>query len=701
MYAQRARQLLAQMLNDPEAQFRAGQLECIVDCVRQHRRLLLVQKTGWGKSFVYFIATKLLRQEGAGPTLLVSPLLSLMRNQMAMAARIGIRADNLDSTNQPEWPRLIEQLRHDACDILFVSPERLGNQEFQAGVLPAIPRGIGLFVVDEAHCISDWGHDFRPDYRRIRDFIRHAPPPVPVLATTATANERVVADIVAQLGLELKVVRGPLIRESLRLQIIKLPSCADRLAWLAQYVPALPGSGIIYCLTKHDCEQVSEWLAENEICAPAYHSSLLEDEAENNVLRSEREEMLQRNAVKALVATVALGMGYDKPDLGFVIHFQRPGSIVAYYQQIGRAGRGIDNAIVVLLHGAEDNEIIEFFIDSAFPAAAAVDEIVAALARNPAGMTIPELLNQVNQSPTRIERCLRYLEVDGIVARTGPRYGLRPGARPNLDLRRQALVTDQRFRELAMMREFCTHAGCSMEFIARALDDATARPCGRCAHCSGAIVSTQIDPELRKQAVDFLKGSEYIILPRQRWPARGVTHWDCGTIKPELQLEPGRALSLYLDAGWGHSVHDGKYRDLRFSDDLVQAAAELICARWRPTPYPKWLTAVPSLRHPQLVPNLAERLAARLRIPYRPALIKTRPTAEQKLMQNRMQQVRNLAGAFVVLREQMLPGGVLLVDDIVDSRWTMTYTGALLRAAGAPRVFPFALALASHGFGGS
>src|SRR5690606_34194210 len=147
-------------------------------------------------------------------------------------------------------------------------------------------------------------------------------------------------------------------------------------------VPTLPGSGIIYCLTKHDCEQVSEWLAENGIRAPAYHSSLLEDAAENNVLRSEREEMLQHNAVKALVATVALGMGYDKPDLGFVIHFQRPGSIVAYYQQIGRAGRGIDNAIVVLLHGAEDDEIIEFFIANAFPAPGAIDDIASALARS-------------------------------------------------------------------------------------------------------------------------------------------------------------------------------------------------------------------------------------------------------------------------------------------------------------------------------
>ncbi len=699
MPAQRARELLRTMLRDPQAEFRSGQLECIVDCVARRARQLVVQKTGWGKSFVYFIATRLLRESGAGPTLLISPLLSLMRNQIAMAERIGIRAYNIDSTNREEWPRIRGLLTGDSCDVLLISPERLANDEFCAKVLPALKNGIGLFVVDEAHCISDWGHDFRPDYRRIRRFAAMLPETTPILATTATANDRVVEDISVQLGLDLKVVRGPLLRESLHLQVIELPSYAERLGWLVQNLESFAGSGIVYCLTKHDCEQVAAWLSQNNIAALPYHASLVEDEAENNRLRQEREEMLLHNRVKALVATVALGMGYDKPDLGFVIHFQRPGSIVAYYQQIGRAGRAIDHAVVVLLHGAEDDKINSYFIETAFPSEPVVDAILESLSQAADGISLPQMLNSVNQPPGKIERCLKYLEVEEVVAKTGSRYRMNAGVAQRINRKHQAMVTDRRFREMEAMKELCAYDGCYMSFIGNALDDPHCVPCGKCANCTGKQIEKAVDPRLIQRAVAFLKQSEYFIAPRKMWPAASATHWKVATIGANLRIEPGRALCEYFDAGWGQRVHDGKYCDGDFSNELVEASCELIVGRWRPRPYPGWVASVPSLRHPRLVSDFARRLAIRLAIPYLEVLVKIKPTAEQKLMQNRVQQVRNLAGAFQVRGEEILRGPVLLVDDIVDSRWTLTYTGALLREAGAGKVFPFALAYAGSGLG--
>jgi ATP-dependent DNA helicase RecQ len=346
--------LLRQALGET-ASFRDGQLEAIVAAVDERSRVLVVQRTGWGKSVVYFLATRLLRDRGSGPTLLISPLLSLMRDQQLMAGRLGVRARTINFANVDEWDEIEAALRRNEVDLLLVSPERLGNERFRDRTL-GLMDSVGLFVVDEAHCISDWGHDFRPDYRRIGRLIQQLPPGVPLLATTATANNRVIADIAEQLGEDLVSIRGPLTRESLRLQVIELADQAERLAWLAQNLPAFPGSGIVYCLTVADCERVAEWLAARGISVAPYYGPLDSDR------RLQLEDQLRRNEVKALVATVALGMGFDKPDLGFVVHFQRPGSAIAYYQQIGRAGREIDDAAVVLLHGREDDEIANYFM---------------------------------------------------------------------------------------------------------------------------------------------------------------------------------------------------------------------------------------------------------------------------------------------------------------------------------------------------
>ena len=371
-----AQQLLQTALANPAAEFRDGQWEAIDALVNRRQKLLVVQRTGWGKSSVYFISTKIFRDRGMGPTIIVSPLLALMRNQVDAAVRLGLDAVRWDSTNREDRPNILRRLQQNEIDVLFIHPKQFSNQEFLDDVLAPISDRLGLMVVDEAHCISDWGHDFIPEYRLISNILRGLPANTGVLGTTATANNRVVEDIQTQLG-DIQIHRGPLTRESLALQTMVLPDQASRLAWLAQVIPSLPGTGIVYTLTVRDAEQVAEWLSANGIDAKAYHGSVEADGFENsNAYRQYLEELLLNNQLKVLVATTALGMGYDKPDLSFVIHYQTPGSIVAYYQQVGRAGRGIVHAVGVLMSGVEDQDIHEFFRESAFPSEAHVNEIL-------------------------------------------------------------------------------------------------------------------------------------------------------------------------------------------------------------------------------------------------------------------------------------------------------------------------------------
>ena len=392
---------LKSALGNPEANFRPGQWEAIDDLVNRHGKLLLVQRTGWGKSIVYFLATRFLRDRGSGPTLLISPLLSLMRNQIEIAASLLITAATINSENRADWEGIKGQINNNEIDLLMVAPERLANERFRREYLLPMAQQTGLFVVDEAHCISDWGHDFRPDYRRIGRIIKALPPNVPLLATTATANDRVITDIVEQFGGGIDVRRGPLKRESLMLQNICLLDPAARLAWLADNLPGLPGSGIIYTLTRHDADRTADWLVKNGIEAVAYHSEV--DTARTG-LRASLEQRLLHNEIKAMVATTALGMGFDKPDLGFVIHYQTPGSVVHYYQQVGRAGRALDNAYGILFQGAEDQDILDYFQGTAMPPLSAIQEVIKALEDTRNGLTQHELQGKVNISAGEMER---------------------------------------------------------------------------------------------------------------------------------------------------------------------------------------------------------------------------------------------------------------------------------------------------------
>jgi ATP-dependent DNA helicase RecQ len=660
--------------------FRPGQWEAIEQLVVHRSRVLLVQRTGWGKSLVYFIATKLGREAGDGPTLLVSPLLSLMRDQQRMAEAIGVRAQRITSDNKKAWDEVERSIADNACDLLLIAPERLYNPRFLQDVLPTLRGGIGLLVVDEAHCISDWGHDFRPDYRRIVGISQNLPRDTPVLATTATANDRVIEDIRGQLGIGLSVLRGPLARGSLRLQNLRLSDQAERLAWLTENLPKFRGTGIVYCLTIADTERVAKWLQGRGINAQSYHGNL------DGEKREALEGALLDNQVTVLVATVALGMGFDKRDLAFVVHFQRPGSVVAYYQQVGRAGRQLDRAYGILLSGREDDEIVDYFIDSAFPPLETMREILEVLAEGE-GLKTREILDRMNISFRTAERALKLLEVDGAVRRDQGRL-FRTANPWKPDVERIQRVTELRRREQAEMQRYVDHPGCLMEFLSRALDDPASAPCGQCANCQGRGFSATVSAELVEQAIQFLRRENVVIEARKRWA-------DNTAIPPEERTENGRALCYYGDAGWGRLVPAGKYRVGRFEHRLVAAAVELVRERWRPDPPPQWVTAIPSLRHPCLVFDLAQRLAAGLGLPFVAALERTRAASEQKLMENSSMQARNVQQSLVV-RGPLPAGPLLLVDDIVDSRWTMTIAGSLLRRSGSGAVYPFALARATR-----
>ena len=691
--ATRAEELLCAMLG-PDARFRDGQLEAILATVEDRARTLLVQRTGWGKSLVYFIATKILREQGSGPALLISPLLSLMRNQVEAAERIGIRAARMDSDTVDAWDDIETRLAADEIDVLLVSPERLANERFQTRTIPQVRLGIGLLVVDEAHCISDWGHDFRPDYRRIVRIAQGLPANVPLLATTATANNRVIADVQAQLGDALRVARGSLTRESLLLQTIRLAGQAERLAWLAQHLPQLRGSGIVYCLTTADCDRVAAWLRQNGIDAAAYHAQLPPDQS-----REALEQRLLNNDVKALVASVALGMGFDKPDLGFVVHYQRPGSLIAYYQQIGRAGRSVKEAYAVLLSGREDDEIQEYFIRSAFPGAEALTSVLTAIEAADSPVSVAHLERSVNLRRRKLEQCLKFLEVDGAVARDKSKY-FRTANPWTPDVARSERVTATRHEEVAAIRAFVDSPTCLMEFVARALDDPHARPCGNCAICRQGLLGVEIDEAMVRHAVDFLRRSHRGFDPRAQWGSTGL-EGRTGKILPERRASRGQALCMWGDAGWGARVAEGRYRHDRFDDELVDACVEVIRQQWRPDPGPTWVTAVPSLRRPTLVPDFAARLAARLELPFVTSLRKIRETPPQRTMENSAQQMANIAGTFEVVDGVARPGAVLLVDDMVDSRWTLTECAFVLRTAGSGPVHPLALAMTSGAGDGS
>jgi len=689
-------------LAGPEARLRDDQWRAIEALVAQRRRVLLVQRTGFGKSAVYFVATALLRRHGAGPTVIVSPLLALMRNQVDAAARAGIHAATINSANVTEWAEIESRVATGDVDVLLVSPERLNNPDFRDRVLPALAATCGLLVVDEAHCISDWGHDFRPDYRRIRSFLGGLPNGVPVLATTATANERVTEDVADQLATHREpaamdggtlVLRGSLDRESLRLGVLRLPTPSHRLAWLAAHLGDLPGSGIIYTLTVAGAHDVAGLLRDAGHHVVAYTGQT--DAAE----RETAEADLLANRVKALVATSALGMGFDKPDLGFVVHLGSPASPIAYYQQVGRAGRAVRSADVLLLPGAEDERIWRYFASLAFPPPEQVDRTLAVLDGD-RPMSTQVLETRVDLRRNRLELMLKVLDVDGAVRRVKGGWVV-TGQPWEYDRERYARVAEQRAAEQQIMREYETTPGCRMRFLREQLDDPYAGECGRCDRCAGPWYPIDVQEAALTAARAHLGRAGVVVEPRRMWPTGGaaVGISVSGRIPATEQAESGRVVGRLSDLGWG-----GRLRDLFASDDgplpdeVFKAAVVQVLAGWGWERRPAGVVSIASRTRPVLVGSLGRRLAEVGRLVHLGEVVRV-AGGGPRTDSNSAQRLRAVHEAFAVPEDvaaavKALDGApVLLVDDLIASGWTMTVVARLLRLSGSGPVLPLALAL--------
>ncbi|WP_034269813.1 RecQ family ATP-dependent DNA helicase [Actinospica robiniae] len=691
-----------------EARLREDQWQAIEALVADRRHCLVVQRTGWGKSAVYFVSTALLRARGAGPTVIVSPLLALMRNQIEAAARAGLHAATINSANLTEWEQIEAAIRTGEVDLLLISPERLNNPQFRDTVLPKLAAETGLLVVDEAHSVSDWGHDFRPDYRRLRELIASLAPDLPVLATTATANARVTEDVAEQLGTgseKALVLRGPLNRESLHLSVLSLPDSASRLAWLAEHLPELPGSGIIYTLTVAAAAETADFLRSR-----GYEVSSYTGRTEDEERRAGEQDLLD-NKIKALVATSALGMGFDKPDLGFVVHLGAPSSPISYYQQVGRAGRGVERAEVVLLPGVEDREIWRYFASLAFPPRATVERVLDVLGGAAKPLSTMALEPMVDLKRSRLELLLKVLDADGAVRRVQGGW-VSTGQPWQYDAERYARITAAREAEQQAMLEYSSTSSCRMEFLRRQLDDPEATPCGRCDNCTGVRRDATVQSSVVDAAGSHAKRAWVALDARRQWPsgmpAVGVELK--GKIPAGEQAAEGRALARLTDLGWGSALRDllgPGVGDQPVRPQLLGAMVNVLKewaandapgGPWSGAGRPVGIVTITSRARPRLVASLAEGISEIGRLPIAGNVERVRDDGHTGPT-NSAWRLRSVYEAFALgpqLRERLAdcPGPVLLVDDLVDSGWTMTVAARLLRQGGAPAVLPLVLALA-------
>lgn len=678
----RAQDILKQAYGS-EAQFRPGQLEAI-ESVVFGQNSLVVEKTGWGKSLVYFIATKILRENGAGPTLIISPLLALMENQIESAKIVGITAVTVNSDNKELWDEIYENFAN--MDALIISPERLSNEKFMDRL--AEVQGVELVVIDEAHSISDWGHDFRPDYQRISKLISGLPGTVTVLGTTATANDRVIEDIKTQLGNDLKVVRGELIRENLAIQINPLQTREQRLAWLAQMLVEdeilSKGQGIIYCLTHSSCTAVADFLSERGVSILPYYSGMGEDEKGNSIEKKNLASFVN-GKTRILAATVKLGMGYDKADIRFVIHFQLPQNLIAYYQQIGRAGRDGKPAYAILLHGEEDEEIINYFIQTAQASPNLLVEIVN-MAQN--GIKRGEIMKSLNVKDSKLDEALKYLMVNDYLYREKSVY--RTSVSKPFDAIAEQIKQEDllrtRINEHNDLLEYIDLSDCLMKHVAAELDAPDGqKTCGICSNCLGHyIVPVSAKQSVIAEATKYLGGRHGTIEPRKRWGSGGA-------IKAEQRMQSGWILCADYYSTAGQKVKEGKYTAGCFPLELVEASEKYLKDKIAQKCI-DCIIPIPSLRHPRLVADFAGCLAERFGVPCIEAVGKMCEVAEQKTLLNSAQQEENIRNSMEVINPKAVIGRtILLIDDMVDSRWTLTVVASQLLNAGASSVYPFAL----------
>ncbi len=630
------------------------------------KRVLVIEKTGFGKSLCYqFTATQL-----PGMAIIFSPLIALMRDQVAYLQSIGIPSECVNSGQTPEKnTRILEEARQGKIKILYITPERQENRRWQEIVKQL---DLSMVVVDEAHCISVWGHDFRPAFRRIINLVQLLPETLPVLATTATATQRVAEDIMTQMGENISLIRGDLLRENLNLRVVNVDSEDAKMEWLAEFFRNQEGTGLIYTGRRADTDLYASWLKHIGISATNYNAGL------DRELRKEIEEGLKSNRWRCVVSTNALGMGIDKPDIRFIIHTQIPASPTHYYQEIGRAGRDGLPTEIALLYNPEDKDLPEYFIRNSRPAIKNYLRAIEALKQEPLGTY--DLTRRTNLTRTQVGVILNDLVDQGIVCQVAfggsRKYEYQSNA-PFLDIRPFEKLRRFKFGELKKMIEYAESSNCRMDYLCRYLGDTSVGRCGKCDN----------DLNRRHQATITDGGREKI---RDFW----------NTYFPELKvgssrsnLVDGIASSYYGVSNVGAIIHHCKYENGgHFPDYLLVQTLRAYRKHFGREEF-DLVVYVPPTESGDLVEIFAKRVAKNLHFSVSDGLKKMRVTKPQKVFQNSVLKRDNVKEAFYYENPSDIRGkSILVVDDILDSGATIKEIGRAFTKLGAAKIAPLVIA---------
>ncbi|HAT81528.1 MAG TPA: RecQ family ATP-dependent DNA helicase [Flavobacterium sp.] len=637
-----------------------------IDKILKGEKVLLIEKTGFGKSLCFQFPATVFN----GITVIFSPLIALMRDQVKKLTALGIAAKCINSEQTPEEnTQIINDAKQGKIKILYIAPERQENSEW---IEATRQMNLTMVVVDEAHCISVWGHDFRPAFKRIINLVKLLPKGLPVLATTATATKRVELDVAQQIGNNILTIRGNLMRDNFKLFVVKVASEDEKLIWLGKNLNNLPGSGILYTGTRVDTEIYSKWFENLKISSTAYNAGLDADS------RIAIENGLMSNKWKCIISTNALGMGIDKPDIRFIIHTQIPQSPIHYYQEIGRAGRDGQPSYIILFYNPEDRKLPEAFIEGGRPAIKKYERVINAVKSELLGER--DLMKRTNLKQNQIRVIKADLIEQGIIREVmigkSKKYEFVPNSQP-LNTKAFEELRNAKLTDLENMIEYVETDKSRMKFLCDYLGDNSNHTFTNCDNTGEKKITVSVTPEWTEKLQNFRE--DYF---------------------PELEVESkgsnilnGVASSYYGVSNVGATLHRSKYEQGGdFPDFLLKLVLKAFRKKYGQEKF-DLVVYVPPTSSGDLVKNFAIKVSQVLKFPISHNLVKARQTKEQKIFENGYLKTDNVNGAFTFTTPNDINGkSILLVDDIFDSGATLKEVGKLLTNFGAVKIAPIVIA---------
>jgi len=637
-----------------------------IEKILNGERVLLIERTGYGKSLCFQFPATIF----PGTTVIFSPLIALMRDQVKKLTTLGIPAKCVNSEQTPEEnSQTIKEAIQGTVKILYIAPERQENNEW---IDATRQMNLSMVVVDEAHCISVWGHDFRPAFKRIVNLVNLLPKGLPVLATTATATKRVEQDIARQIGNNITIIRGNLMRENLHLFVIKVSSEDEKLIWLGKNLNQIRGSGIIYTGTRVETETYSKWFEYLNISCTGYNAGL------DGTSRIEIENGFMTNKWKCIISTNALGMGIDKPDIRFIIHTQFPQSPIHYYQEIGRAGRDGKPSFIILLYNPKDRDLPEAFIEGGRPPLKKYEKVINAAKQELLGEK--ELMKKTNLKQNQIRVIKADLIEQGIIREVmigkNKKYEFVPNSKP-LDPKTFEELRDAKLNDLDKMIEYAETGGSRMKFLCDYLGDNASHSFSNCDNTG----LTKIVPSVSSEWTDKLREFRENYFPELQAESKNSNNVN------------GVAASYYGDSNVGAAIHRSKYENGGdFPDFLLRLFLKAYRKKFGQEKF-DLIVYVPPTVSGELVKNFAIRVSEVLQIPISHGLIKSKATREQKIFENTILKADNVIDAFTFDNPNQLSGKrILLIDDIFDSGATIKEVGKLLTKFGAIKIAPVVIA---------